>query len=72
MQLILPQKAPLAQIWMRQDTRCSEGEGVCFVEDQVSSAKSQHVSHRVKTHLTLGKKIWGQKPFPVFLYEEQC
>lgn len=60
MQLILSQKAPLVLIWMRQDTRWSEGEGMFLVEQQVSNAKSQHVSHRVKIHLTMGKKIWGK------------
>lgn len=63
MQLILSQKAPLAQIWMRQDKRRSEDKGVCLVEQQVFNAKSQHVSHRVKTHLTIGKKNMGAKAF---------
>lgn len=56
-------KSSLAQIWMRQDTRHSEGKGVCLVELQVFNAKSQHVSHRVKTHLTIGKKNMGAKAF---------
>lgn len=60
MQLILSQKAPLAQIWMRQDTRCSEGKGMCLVEQQVFNVKSQHVSHRVKPHLPMGKKYGGK------------
>lgn len=64
MQLILSQKVQLAQIWMRQDTRCSEGKGVCLVEQQIFNARSQHMSHRVKNHLTIGKKNMGAKAFP--------
>lgn len=67
MQLILSQKAPLAQIWMRQDTRCSEGGGVCLVEKQVFNAKSQHVSHGKNT-LDYREKKYGGKSLSLFLY----
>lgn len=41
---------------MRQDIRCSEGEGLCLVEQQVFNAKSQCVLYRVKTVFDYGDK----------------
>lgn len=64
MQLILSQKAPLAQIWMRQDTIYSEGEGMCLVEQEISNAKSQHMSHGKTTLVYRKKKNIGAKAFP--------
>lgn len=68
MQLILSQKAPLAQTWMRRDTRCSsEGEGVCLVEQQVFNAKCQHVS-QAKNTFGYGEKKYGAKSLSLCFY----